>query len=394
MLVIADAEKPSAIAGLMGSEWSEVTRRRRRRCCWSARTSTAPTTQALLHPAGPAHRGLGAVGEGPRSAPVPTGRWRWPPQLMVELCGARLVPGHDRRARRAARAAGGRRCAASGLEHLIGIEYSERARRRDPRPARLRGRRTVGWRVPTWRAADTTREVDLIEEVARIDGVWKVPAVMPPHADAVGRLVADVRLRRRGDRRPARLRAVGGGDARASPTRGCADRLRLAAGRPPPRAGAAWPTRWAPTRRCCGRCVFPGLLRLGAAQPRRRALAGVGAVRDRPASCSRSAGGAARPAGSAWPACWRARTRSFSDAEGRGRGAERRAAASSSRCRGRRRSRSCIPGRRRGWATRGLARRAAPAGGGAFGIEATVRVFELDLDELARRARQCRSTAT
>ena len=44
-----------------------------------------------------------------------------------------------------------------------------------------------GWRVPTWRAGDTTREIDLVEEVARVDGVWKVPTVMPPHADAVGR---------------------------------------------------------------------------------------------------------------------------------------------------------------------------------------------------------------
>jgi phenylalanyl-tRNA synthetase beta chain len=51
--------------------------------------------------------------------------------------------------------------------------------------------------VPSWRANDTFREVDLIEEVARIDGIWKVPAVMPPHADALGRLDADVRLRRR-----------------------------------------------------------------------------------------------------------------------------------------------------------------------------------------------------
>src|SRR5205823_2274588 len=54
-----------------------------------------------------------------------------------------------------------------------------------------------GWRVPTWRANDTTREVDLIEEVSRIDGIWKVPTVMPPHAEAIGRLDPEIRLHRR-----------------------------------------------------------------------------------------------------------------------------------------------------------------------------------------------------
>ena len=40
--------------------------------------------------------------------------------------------------------------------------------------------------MPTWRASDTTREIDLIEEVARIVGLERVPAVMPPHAAAMG----------------------------------------------------------------------------------------------------------------------------------------------------------------------------------------------------------------
>src|SRR5436305_335053 len=116
-------------------------------------------------------------------------------QLMVELTGARLVPGtidlHGqlpeapvvplRRER---------------LEHVSGLRYEE------PQIDRALGRlgyEAAGdrWRVPTWRANDTTREVDLIEEVVRIDGVWKVPALMPPHADAVGRRDPEVRLRQR-----------------------------------------------------------------------------------------------------------------------------------------------------------------------------------------------------
>ena len=60
------------------------------------------------------------------------------------------------------------------LEGLIGVAYA------DAEVDRVLGRlgyewEGAGWRVPTWRAADTTREVDLIEEVARIVGLERVP---------------------------------------------------------------------------------------------------------------------------------------------------------------------------------------------------------------------------
>ena len=193
VLVIADAEKPSAIGGLMGSEWSEV---------------SDETTTVLIECAnfdGPniqrtsARLGLRTEGSTrwekgldphlvPRALALAS-------QLMVELAGATLVPGtidlHAdlpeppvvplRRER---------------LEHLIGIEYDDD--RIERALTRLGyGRTDGGWLVPTWRAADTPREVDLIEEVARIDGIWKVPSVMPPHAEAIGKLDPDVRLRRR-----------------------------------------------------------------------------------------------------------------------------------------------------------------------------------------------------
>src|SRR5204863_2768923 len=114
--------------------------------------------------------------------------------LMVELCGARLVPGTIdlqgslpvapvvplRRER---------------LEHVIGLSYSEQ------RIAQVLGRlgyeaRDGGWLVPTWRAADTTREVDLIEEVMRIAGIERVPAEMPRGHPGGGRLGDDEVLRR------------------------------------------------------------------------------------------------------------------------------------------------------------------------------------------------------
>ncbi|MGI8802826.1 MAG: phenylalanine--tRNA ligase subunit beta [Solirubrobacteraceae bacterium] len=52
--------------------------------------------------------------------------------------------------------------------------------------------------VPPFRRADVTREVDLIEEVARIDGVDRLPATLPPGRPA-GRLTHAQRARRRAE---------------------------------------------------------------------------------------------------------------------------------------------------------------------------------------------------
>jgi phenylalanyl-tRNA synthetase beta chain len=192
-LVIADAEKPSAIAGLMGAERSEV---------------RDDTTTVLLECAnfdGPATQAsstrLGLRTEG-------STRWEkgldphlvdralaLASQLMVEVCGARLVAGTlDLHSELPEPPVVGLR--RERLEHLIGMPYTDEQIERSL--TRLGyARAGDGWRVPTWRAADTYREADLIEEVARIEGVWNVPTVMPPHADAVGRIAPDVRLRRR-----------------------------------------------------------------------------------------------------------------------------------------------------------------------------------------------------
>jgi phenylalanyl-tRNA synthetase beta chain len=51
--------------------------------------------------------------------------------------------------------------------------------------------------VPYWRRNDVTREVDLIEEVARVWGLEKLPSTLPPRRGATGRLTTGQRLRRR-----------------------------------------------------------------------------------------------------------------------------------------------------------------------------------------------------
>jgi phenylalanyl-tRNA synthetase beta chain len=50
--------------------------------------------------------------------------------------------------------------------------------------------------VPTWRARDVTREVDLIEEIARVHGLERVPFTLPERRAMFGRLTQEQRLRR------------------------------------------------------------------------------------------------------------------------------------------------------------------------------------------------------
>ena len=50
--------------------------------------------------------------------------------------------------------------------------------------------------VPTFRRADITREVDLIEEVARLEVLERLPATLPARHGAVGRLTARQQLHR------------------------------------------------------------------------------------------------------------------------------------------------------------------------------------------------------
>jgi phenylalanyl-tRNA synthetase beta chain len=193
VLVIADAEKPSAVGGLMGSQWSEV---------------SDTTTTVLLECAN--FDGPNIQSSSTRLELRTEGSTRWEKgldphlvpqalalasQLMVELTGARLVPGtvdlHGQLPEPAVVPLRRER-----LELLIGVTYEQA--QIDRALTRL-GYESAdgGWRVPTWRANDTFREVDLIEEVSRIDGVWKVPTVMPPHADAIGKRDPDMRLRNR-----------------------------------------------------------------------------------------------------------------------------------------------------------------------------------------------------
>ena len=122
--------------------------------------------------------------------------------LMTELTGARLVGGHGRRRR--ARAAAGRRsgCATSAPSALLGTaiprdEAADILRRLEFAVAEAPDGLDVT--VPAFRRGDVTREVDLVEEVARLWGLDKLPYTLPSRRGATGVLAPEQRLRRRAE---------------------------------------------------------------------------------------------------------------------------------------------------------------------------------------------------
>ena len=112
-------------------------------------------------------------------------------QLLVELprravTGAEDVQGEcpSRRSSRYARARR-TRARARGAAEAAG---------RDPRTVGFE-RHEAGYRVPTWRARDVTREIDLVEEVARFE-LPEIPFTLPRREAMFGRLTRGQRLRR------------------------------------------------------------------------------------------------------------------------------------------------------------------------------------------------------
>lgn len=196
MVLIEDAQGPTSIAGLMGGARSEV---------------QEGTTRVLLEVAnwnGPnIHRASWALGL--RSEASSRFEKGLAPEqclhaqavacaLMIELCGATLAPGtidigeppppsaviHLRDARIAA---------------ILGVSVAPERQREilaaldfDSEPVEDGLEVTV----PPLRRHDVSREIDLIEEVARIDGLEKLPATLPARRGAAGRLTHAQRVRR------------------------------------------------------------------------------------------------------------------------------------------------------------------------------------------------------
>jgi phenylalanyl-tRNA synthetase beta chain len=191
--LVCDAEGPSGIAGIMGGEISEVSDSTRRVLMEAAtwvgpnimRTSKALglRTEASARFEKQLHPDLAMAGQ------------RLAARLMVELCGARLVPGtidvypEPLPPRVVA-------LRLERMERLLGERIPEQ--RVKEILARLGFVSEEGaWRVPSWRYFDVQREADLIEEVARVHGLDKLPTTLPARRQAVGGLTRPQRLHRR-----------------------------------------------------------------------------------------------------------------------------------------------------------------------------------------------------
>ncbi len=196
VVVIEDAEGPTSIAGVMGGARSEVsqdtTRVLMEVATWIGPNIQRTSLRLGLRSEASARFEKQLQPEQAMEAQAVAA------QLMVQLCGARLVegtidvggPGPEPAvlALREARVAGllgaaipsGR--SAEILRSLgFGVADGE----------------VLSVTVPHWRRGDVEREVDLIEEVARIDGVDRLPATLPARPDRGGALSAEQHARRR-----------------------------------------------------------------------------------------------------------------------------------------------------------------------------------------------------
>lgn len=179
MLAICDAERPAVIAGIFGAEFAEVAEGTTR-VLLEAATFDGPSILNTSLALGLRSESSGRFEKGlppqlpPRAMAIAS-------RLLVELCGARLVPGtldeHGPLPEPATISVRSERIARTlGVE--VPVEDS----------AAILGRLGCDVRVlqdgvtaviPFERAADLTREIDLVEEVGRIRGLNDIPALLP-----------------------------------------------------------------------------------------------------------------------------------------------------------------------------------------------------------------------
>ena len=189
-LVIADGERAVGLAGIMGGEETEV---------------SSSTTNVLLEAAN--FEPVGILRSSERHALRTEGSNRWEKgvdphvagpaatyatQLIVELTGARWTGAEDVQGELPKPAV--IRLRPERVGEVLGLEVPENEQ------AEILGRigfeqLKKGFRVPTWRARDVTREIDVIEEVARFK-LPEIPFTLPRREEMFGRLTREQRLRR------------------------------------------------------------------------------------------------------------------------------------------------------------------------------------------------------
>lgn len=203
MLVIADGEKPSAVAGIMGSEASEVSEDTRD-IVLEAASFSGPNVMATSMALGLRSESSTRFEKGMDAELVPRAL-AMASRLIVDCCGGRLVPGeidikadlppHNVIHLRAAK-----------IKSLIGVdilpEETQVILERLGFKVEMEKPDVFRVTVPSFRA-DVEREVDLIEEVVRIFGLDLIPPTLPSEVRVMGGLSA----RQAAERRIARALA-------------------------------------------------------------------------------------------------------------------------------------------------------------------------------------------
>jgi len=190
-LVIADAERPVAIAGIMGGEDSEV---------------TEETTSVLLEAANFEPVGILRTSERLSLRSEASGRWekgvdphlaepaaRLCSQLFAETADARWIGEADVKGDLPARQVVQLRPERTSA--LLGLEVEAGEQRRILESLEFDVGEDLRVTVPTFRSGDVTREVDLIEEVGRVK-LDEIPFTLPERREMFGRLTREQRLRR------------------------------------------------------------------------------------------------------------------------------------------------------------------------------------------------------
>ena len=196
MVVIEDGEGPTSIAGLMGGARSEVQPDTKRVllevATWNGpnihRTSWALALRSEA--SGRFEKGLQPE-QCLQAQAIAT-------QLMIDLCGATVLPGTidigpeppplrqlPLRAARVRGILGVDVPVERQAEILNALDFKTETAEQGLRAT-----------VPALRREDVTREIDLIEEVARIDGLERLPATLPARRGAAGKLTHAQRVRR------------------------------------------------------------------------------------------------------------------------------------------------------------------------------------------------------
>jgi len=200
MVVIEDADGPTSIAGLMGGARSEVhdytTRVLMEVATWNGPNIHRSSWRLALRSEASSRFEKGLQPEQCLHAQAIA------TQLMIDLCGASVAPGtidvglkdadwiapHPQIGLREARVQailGIPVAVARQTEILNALDFVT-----EPREGGLEVT------VPALRREDVTREIDLIEEVARIDGLERLPATLPARRGAAGKLTHAQRVRR------------------------------------------------------------------------------------------------------------------------------------------------------------------------------------------------------